>query len=62
MTKYLNKQFSVGPIHTEQFRDNWDAIFGCKSELTYGDNTYQCQLKRNHDGQHVCGELNWEEG
>lgn len=54
--KYLNPQFSVGMPSSQQYRDNFDEIFRCKSE----HDDHRCQLKRNHDGEHTDGEATWK--
>lgn len=35
MTKFLNKSFSVGMAGNQQYRDNWDVIFGKKRETFF---------------------------
>lgn len=59
MTDYLKPSFSVGMPGTQQYRDNWDAIFGKKCGAVYEGAT--CELKSGHTGPCKCDDAEWDD-
>ena len=56
MTQYLNKSFSVTMPTGQQYRDNWDAVFG-KKELSWQDITCENQSMYDCGGWDVCDRM-----
>lgn len=56
--EYLKPSFSVHVGGSKQYADNWHEIYGCKASFISTEPS-RCELRRRHDGLHVCGDVMW---